>query len=195
MKAPRYLDAQIDKMRSLYYDEGLTVAQVAQRLGAPKGTVNKAMLRNGMVLQTRSDYKFKGVEAGYSAKHCRVRAARGRPQKCEACGTTEPTLRYEWHNDSGNYDDIGAYQRLCKPCHMGITEHTQGISLPGSASRFCGVVRDGTKWRAQIGHNHNIHNLGNHATEIKAARVYDAKAVEFFGPNARTNFPQTGEEE
>ena len=55
----------------------------------------------------------------YVTQHERVAVARGKPTKCEHCGTTNPTKRYEWScKDHKNYDDIDNFQRLCSGCHF-----------------------------------------------------------------------------
>jgi DNA-binding XRE family transcriptional regulator len=61
-------------------------------------------------------------------------------------------------------------------------------SRPGSASRFKGVTRTraGT-WRAVIHHKRKEYYLGTHRDEEDAARAYDEKAIELFGPYAMTN--------
>lgn len=63
-----------------------------------------------------------------------------------------------------------------------------------SASRFKGVTawrcRGDFKWRAQIQHLGKGTHLGLFDSEEDAARVYDAKAREFFGEFARTNFAE-----
>lgn len=54
----------------------------------------------------------------YSAQHVRVSRVRGKPKKCELCGTADPTRRYEWsllHGRTGF--DPEDYVRLCKSCH------------------------------------------------------------------------------
>ena len=43
-------------------------------------------------------------------------------------------------------------------------------------------------WTAQISMNHVRHHLGCFRDEIKAAKIYDAKAIELFGDFACTNF-------
>lgn len=60
---------------------------------------------------------WRGGEAGYSALHLRVEAARGKPSRCACCDTTDPSLHYEWANLSGRYEDVTDYARLCPPCH------------------------------------------------------------------------------
>ena len=61
---------------------------------------------------------WKGINAKYNAKHDWVSTIKGRPQKCEVCGTNDKR-RYEWankdHKYSRNPDD---YIRLCHRCHI-----------------------------------------------------------------------------
>lgn len=57
-------------------------------------------------------------EVSYFALHARVRVARGKPQHCEECGTTDPEKAYDWANLTGNYEDINDYARLCRSCHV-----------------------------------------------------------------------------
>lgn len=60
---------------------------------------------------------WKGEDAGYFAMHVRVNAARGRPQHCEQCGTTDPSKTYEWASLTHRYDDVDDYRRMCRSCH------------------------------------------------------------------------------
>lgn len=59
---------------------------------------------------------WKGSGATYSAFHNRVERARGKPSKCDECGTEEANS-FEWANVSGKYDDVFDYRRLCGGCH------------------------------------------------------------------------------
>ncbi|CAK0757170.1 hypothetical protein CVIRNUC_002518 [Coccomyxa viridis] len=55
-------------------------------------------------------------------------------------------------------------------------------------SQFRGVTRAGAKWRAAIRMNNIKRELGIFDTEAEAARVYDAEALQMFGPNATLNY-------
>lgn len=56
-------------------------------------------------------------------------------------------------------------------------------------SKFKGVcLQPDGRWRAQICVAYHKINLGSYTTEIMAARVYDAAALEHFGEFARLNF-------
>ena len=59
---------------------------------------------------------WKGGAAGYQALHLRVESQRGKPRRCEVCGTTEAT-RFHWANLTGDYGDVSDYARMCPPCH------------------------------------------------------------------------------
>ena len=58
------------------------------------------------------------------------------------------------------------------------------------ASRFKGVYPQGSRWRAHIRVDGVLKHLGTYDTEEDAARVYDLKAVEYFGEFANLNFPE-----
>jgi hypothetical protein len=61
-------------------------------------------------------HKYKG--AGYYALHRWVAAEKGRPSKCEHCGT-ETAKRFEWANVDHSYRAVlGDWIRLCKSCHV-----------------------------------------------------------------------------
>lgn len=65
---------------------------------------------------------WKGDNVLYYSKHSYVKRLKGKPQKCEFCGTTEiPKGRKQWfewanvdHKYRRNPED---YIRLCVPCH------------------------------------------------------------------------------
>jgi len=60
---------------------------------------------------------WKGDEVSYRNLHRWVERKRGKPQKCEHCGTSEKR-RYHWANKSRKYKrDLDDWFRLCIPCH------------------------------------------------------------------------------
>lgn len=61
---------------------------------------------------------WKGDQVGYDALHDWVKRNLGLPKKCEQCETTEPNIKYEWANISGEYiRDLTDWKRLCRKCH------------------------------------------------------------------------------
>jgi len=61
--------------------------------------------------------RWKGDGASYAAKHMWVRYHYGKPEHCDACGSTERRM-YHWSNISGKYLRLRSdWQRLCVPCH------------------------------------------------------------------------------
>lgn len=60
---------------------------------------------------------WKGMKAGYWARHAYISKLKGSPRKCELCKTRK-AKRYEWANISGKYfRNCNDYIRLCKSCH------------------------------------------------------------------------------
>lgn len=60
--------------------------------------------------------QWKGEAAGYQALHDWVRRQKGKPERCESCGTTEGRL--EWANASGQYHrDLDDWIAMCRTCH------------------------------------------------------------------------------
>lgn len=67
------------------------------------------------------------------------------------------------------------------------------VNADRGRSGYQGVWRTAAKresWCALIVHNYQRIYLGSFPTAETAARAYDAKARELFGPLARTNFPE-----
>lgn len=117
-----YPEATVDKVLSLY-ESGMTVAEV--QAAVPGVKVQLVLQRFGAEMRpaiARSPKRgpdnpsWKGENASYTAFHLRVEKARGKPSKCEHCGT-EKAGRYEWANLTGNYHDINDYVRMCVACH------------------------------------------------------------------------------
>ena len=92
------------------------------------------------------------------------------------------------HIDHNQLDNRKAKLRICT--------HTQNLqnslSHKGSKSRFKGVCwhKGSHKWQALIRtDSHRIH-LGYFASEIEAAKTYDAVAIKYFREFASLNFPK-----
>jgi hypothetical protein len=66
---------------------------------------------------------WKGDAVGYTALHVWVRGAKGPPEQCSACGTTEGRL--EWANVSHEYRrDVADWIALCVRCHRRFDSST-----------------------------------------------------------------------
>lgn len=107
------------------YARGMTQSEIAQQFGVWQTAVSRFMKRHGIVARVAAkrnqrgerNSTWKGSAVTYKAAHDRVYAARGRPQRCEHCQTTEPNKRYEWANLTGRHHDPADYVRLCRSCH------------------------------------------------------------------------------
>ena len=64
-----------------------------------------------------NSHKWKGDFAGYAAMHYWIKRIKGKPKKCEKCGSTEKK-KYEWANVDHKYRrKIEDYFRACTSCH------------------------------------------------------------------------------
>jgi hypothetical protein len=102
----------------------MTQAEVGEMFGVSQKSIYKAFKRNNYkarVAVKRDQYKennstWKGDDATYAAFHYRVYSHKGRPKKCEVCGTEEPNRSYDWAC-VGDYRNINDYKRMCRSCH------------------------------------------------------------------------------
>src|SRR3990167_8397377 len=94
--------------------------------GKPLGFIPKIAFKKGAQgfwlgkkrLNMRGDKHplWKGDKVGIRALHLRVERAKGKPNKCEFCGTIKG--EFEWANKSHKYlRDLNDWLRLCIPCH------------------------------------------------------------------------------
>ncbi|GAA0531301.1 hypothetical protein GCM10009097_55910 [Pigmentiphaga daeguensis] len=107
------------------YGSGMTIAELAVEIGCTDRALRLFMIRCGIErrVAAKRDQRgpnnclWKADRVTYKAAHNRVYATRGRPQKCEHCGSQSTDRKYEWANVSGKYHDPSDYIRLCRSCH------------------------------------------------------------------------------
>ena len=92
------------------------------------------------------------------------------------------------HIDGNKPNNCRRNLRVCTHAENGRNKRRQG----GSSSMYKGVfyIREAQKWGASCFYRGEPAWLGRFDTEVEAARAYDRKAVELFGPFARLNFPR-----
>ena len=74
--------------------------------------------------------RWKGDRAGYVAIHLWITKLKGRPSKCEHCGSTNKK-KYEWANVDHEYRRVlEDYIRLCTSCHR-QHDYKNGLSVIG----------------------------------------------------------------
>jgi len=112
-------------LRRLYEADGKSQVEVAKSLGVSQKIVFGLMRRYGIPARPavkRNQFgafnsSWRGGNAKYAALHLRVGTLRGKPKKCEVCGTDDKSKRYEWASLSYRYDDPSDYKRMCCSCH------------------------------------------------------------------------------
>lgn len=134
-KPKRYPDELVARVRELY-EQGATQAETAEVLGLTQKVVWSVMRRHNIAARVAAkrnqagpaNHMWKGDSAGYQAMHLRVEAERGKPQRCSACDSDDPSSRYEWANLTGRYDLIQDYVRLCVSCHRRLDAHRRAVT-------------------------------------------------------------------
>jgi len=91
------------------------------------------------------------------------------------------------HQDGNSLNNQKYNLRLCTSAE---NQRNRGSQI-NNTTGFCGVVRRGKGFLAQIQLNRVKMHLGMHHTAEDAARAYDAAATKLHGEFARLNFPQT----
>ena len=70
-----------------------------------------------LVNRGENSYAWRGDKCCYQRLHQWVKRWKGKPMKCEHCGTEEKKM-YHWANKSHNYlRDLNDWISLCVPCH------------------------------------------------------------------------------
>lgn len=118
-----YPSELVERVRTLY-QQGGTMREVAAATGTTVHVLQKLMPLHGIERRRRGardqsgpkNPNWKGDRVGMDALHYRVIAARGRPARCERCGSTTAE-QYDWANLTGAYGDVNDYERQCRPCH------------------------------------------------------------------------------
>lgn len=97
-------------------------------------------------------------------------------------------LPYVDHINGNGLDNRRANLRPATPSQNQANQRKRRDNTSG----FRGVQwhPPGQKWRAVIRVKGRLISLGYYPVREEAARAYDAAAIEFFGPYARTNFPK-----
>lgn len=60
---------------------------------------------------------WRGDKAGYSPLHKRLYRLRGKANECKENEDKKKSMRFEWANLTGKYEDINDYRSMCKSCH------------------------------------------------------------------------------
>ena len=122
---PKEFPSEIVEAAARLYRAGLSQKEVGEHLGVSQKVVWNLMRRHGIKARVpkNADQRgsknpnWKGRTAGYQALHIRVSNLRGRPRKCEECGSTSRNRTFDWANMTDNLDDPSDYRRLCRSCH------------------------------------------------------------------------------
>ena len=192
-----------EQLKWMHWDVGLRLADMGRWFEVGPEKVRRIMQGGGIPRRPSgarpgcrgNKGQWRQTQPSYRVQHSRVAILRGRPKKCEFCGTNDPTVCYDWHNKTGDYDDLADYAGICKSCHRQRDKlhkrprsggYGRGRTLP---SRFRGVCFQFNAWKAQIGRRGKHYFLGTFETETDAARAYDVAALALYGPNAYLNFP------
>lgn len=139
------------------YESGQTLTSVGASFGITRQSVTVKLKAAGVVL--RGHARPAAEPFSYQFLHARVKAARGAPQTCEECGTSDPSKRYEWASISRNYADVYDYKRLCKRCHIRFD------NIPQKAA----ATRRLRSWSPARGESHGSARLTNE--DVQAIRT------------------------
>ncbi len=120
-KPRNYPPEMVEKIRHLYVDCGMTVAEVQAQVTGAK--VQNVMARYDIPTRRaikrdqwgENNSSWRGDDATYKSLHHRLYRIHGTPSECDWCDQREG--RFEWANLTGHYTDLTDYVRLCVKCH------------------------------------------------------------------------------
>lgn len=124
--ANKYTKTKLDVKRIVdLYRSGMSQKEVAEEMGITQKVVWHRLREAGVrcrVAAPRNQFvdankNWRGNSVTYSAFHYRLRALKGKPHKCEVCGTSDQFRTYDWANLTGRYNDPSDYKRMCRSCH------------------------------------------------------------------------------
>lgn len=117
---------QVDEGKIIsLYESGMTKQEVADSLGITRKIVENTFKRNGLKFRRAikrdqagpKNHLWAGNNPSYGAAHKRLVRKFGNPKKCDFCGTTDESKKYDWANLTGDYSNINDFRRLCRSCH------------------------------------------------------------------------------
>lgn len=120
----------VELIRKLYA-MGLSQTEIAEQMATGQSRISFLMKKHSIKARKNShklvllnsnqqgskNRTWTGEAVGYAGAHSRVNRERGRPRKCETCGTEDSKI-YDWANMSGRYHDVNDYKRMCRSCHF-----------------------------------------------------------------------------
>lgn len=118
-------DINSQKLSALYR-AGSTIDEIALKFKCSRSVIHRTLIKNGVQRRPfgkrdqwgRKNPAWKGSMAGYRPLHRRVDRRLGKPKRCDVCGKTAKSMRYEWANLTGRFHDVSDYKRMCKRCHV-----------------------------------------------------------------------------
>lgn len=108
----------------------------------------------------------------------------------EIMGLTKGDGKEVDHRNGNGLDNRRENLRLCTRSENIQNRHHK--AKEGKASQYQGVysVKKKNSWLASITKDYKQIHIGLYSNDKDAARAYDRKALELFGPDAKTNFPK-----
>jgi hypothetical protein len=114
-----------EDLEKLYFDNMLSQVEIGHKYNTTQKVVFAWFKKLGIksrVAYKRNQYgennsSWKGDNVTYSALHYRVYSSKGKPKKCEVCGTKDQEKNYDWAC-VGDYKKIEDYVRMCRSCHF-----------------------------------------------------------------------------